>query len=206
MLHILMSFILSINGLVITDENSLKDIVNKVETEKAKYKEYANKLVEMSENKLKATLTTIDNKDDVIDNWLNNYEHIKANSKNPKLKEGFYIFVSFSLPRSLLLSFDETAQKIGARLVIRGLKDNSFKETLKYIQEIRQKGIIVDIDPESFQQHQINLTPAFVMSNGLHYDKIIGNVSVPYVLNKFITEGETSVLSKKYLKKLENDA
>jgi conjugal transfer pilus assembly protein TrbC len=114
-------------------------------------------------------------------------------------KEGFRIFVSFSMPESVLIKLDKIASQIGAKLIIRGLKDNSFKETVTYL-----KGKAVEIDPKSFEQFDIKQVPAFVISDGNKYDKLVGNVSAVYVLDKFINEGELKEQSQNYFKRLSN--
>lgn len=204
MLYILIPLLLSVNSPVITEKNLLQETIKKVENETAKYKDYASQLVAIAENKQTSSTTVNGEKDRVIDKWLNSYEHIKKEAKSLKSKEGLYIFVSLSLPKTLLHNLDKVARKIGARLVIRGLKDNSFKNTLSFIKEIN--GIVIDIDPEHFKQFGINLVPAFVVNEGQKYDKIVGNISIAYVLNKFIAEGDTFALSREYLKRLSNDA
>ena len=206
MLRFVIPILLNINVTNIPDLNSLKETVKKVEEETAKYKNYANKLVAVAENKQTAPISVDDKNSGVIDKWLNDYRQIKNEEKNSKAKEGLYIFVSFSLPNIVLENLDKAAQNCGAKLVIRGLKDNSFKETLNYIKGIRQEGITIDIDPESFRQFGITHVPAFVLSQGAKYDKIVGNISMIYVLNRYASKGDTAVLAKEYLRRLENNA
>jgi len=215
------SFNLS-NSLEVNEPSSMikiiENIKNEIELNKAKYQESIVKAQDEVEKYKPAAITVINNTEaqqakfstinaknpGIIDKWINNYTQIKAGKQTAK--QGLYIFVSFSLPKTLLESLDNTARKVGARLVVKGLKNNSFKETLRYIREIQPEGVIVDIDPESFEQFGINLVPAFVVSEGLKYDKIVGNVSISYTLNKFVAEGSTASLSKEYLKRLDTDA
>jgi conjugal transfer pilus assembly protein TrbC len=207
MLCLLIPLLLSINtnSLAIADMDSLKEAIKKLEEETAKHKNYVNRLVDIAENN-QAKPGPTDDKVGVIDKWLNDYKQIKTQGKSLRTKEGLYIFVSFSLPKTLLENFDKAAKKIGAKLVIRGLKDNSFKETLSYIKGIKQEGITVDIDPESFRQFGITHVPAFIVSQGTNYDKIVGNISIAYVLNKYTEEGNTTFLSKEYLERFKNNA
>jgi len=180
---------------------SIAEALKEVEKHQASISNAINPIVENQ-----TQITVPDNvNSETIDGWLKSYEKIKADAKCSKAKDGFYIFVSFSLPKTLLETLDKTARKIGARLVIRGLKDNSFKETLKYIKEIKQEGIIIDVDPEIFKRFQVNLTPAFVISENQKFDKIVGNVSIAYALSRFASDGENKELSNKYLKRLGND-
>jgi conjugal transfer pilus assembly protein TrbC len=207
MLCLLIPLLLGVNtnSLAIADMDSLKEAIKKLEEETGKQKEYVNRLVDIAENN-QAKPEPTDNKGGAIDKWLNDYKQIKKEGKSSKTKDGFYIFVSFSLPKTLLENLDKTAKKIGAKLVMRGLKDNSFKETLNYIKGIKEEGIVIDIDPESFRQFGISHVPSFIIKEGTKHDKIVGNISIAYVLNKYATEGETSLLSKEYLQRFKKNA
>lgn len=116
-----------------------------------------------------------------------------------KEREGFWIFVSFSMPNNLIANYAKFAQKIGANLVIRGLKNNSFKETIEYIKQIEKQGLKIAIYPQIFKEFQINHVPSFVLSNGKLYDKITGSIGINYVLTQFSYYGELKSQAQKYL-------
>ncbi len=78
-----------------------------------------------------------------------------------------YIFVSFSMPDSALKSYYIEAEQKGVRLVMRGLKNNSFVETKAKADEI---GISFDIDPNLFEKYQITSVPIVVIDN--NQDKV----------------------------------
>ena len=120
-------------------------------------------------------------------------------------KEGLRIFVSFSMPENLLISLDQQARKIGAKLAIRGLKNNSFKETFSYIKSMSAKGLVIDIDPKSFEEFEITQVPAFVINQGDKFDKLVGNVSITYVLKEFSEKGDLKDNALEYLGRLENE-
>ena len=132
------------------------------------------------------------------------YSTLPSGCKASK-KEGFRIFISFSMPSELLISLDQQAKQIGAKLVIRGLKNNSFKETFEYAKSISEQGIRVDIDPKAFDEFGVTQVPAFVINKGTQYDKLVGNVSVAYVLGEFAANGDLKIEAKKYLVRLENE-
>lgn len=117
-------------------------------------------------------------------------------------RNGLLIFVSFSMPSSLLIKLDAIARQAGGKLLIRGLKNNSFKETFAYIKQMQS--IAIDIDPQAFEQFDIKLVPAFVVNEGSKFDKLVGNISVHYALEQFAQHGQTTEKSKMYLKKLDN--
>jgi type-F conjugative transfer system pilin assembly protein TrbC len=130
-------------------------------------------------------------------------------SSNPQL----FIFVSQSVPASSIKELWSQAQRVGGKLLFRGLVGGSFKETEKHIQEL---GIVADIDPTKFEEFEVIHVPTFVLSKtpasptivslarvslADKYDKIIGNVS----LNEFLEQssisgdlkGDAKILHKK---------
>ena len=115
-------------------------------------------------------------------------------------KDGFKIFISFSMAKSQIEKLGQIARKVGAKLVIRGLKNNSFQETIDYSKSIGKEGAAIDIDPKSFKQFDIKLVPSFVVSSGDKFDKITGNVSTRYALETFASKGELPKKAKEYLK------
>jgi conjugal transfer pilus assembly protein TrbC len=110
------------------------------------------------------------------------------------------------MPKTLLNQYDKIARHLGAKLVIRGLKNNSFKETIAYIKEINAQGTVIEINPQRFKEFEINLVPAFVITDGNKaspkFDKLIGNVSIVYAIEKFVSQGDLSILAKGYSEKL----
>lgn len=117
-------------------------------------------------------------------------------------KEGLRIFVSFSMPKQTLVNLDQISQKIGAKLVIRGLKNNSFKETFEFSKSLSKRGVVIDIDPKSFEKYKITQVPAFVINNGDKYDKLTGNVNIAHTLKEFTSSGELKEEAMKYFKRL----
>ncbi|XVN41355.1 MAG: TrbC family F-type conjugative pilus assembly protein [Rickettsia endosymbiont of Argas persicus] len=59
-------------------------------------------------------------------NALAEQEKLLQKIIQPKTYNQIYIFVSFSMPDSALKSYYIEAEQEGARLVMRGLKNNSF--------------------------------------------------------------------------------
>jgi type-F conjugative transfer system pilin assembly protein TrbC len=111
------------------------------------------------------------------------------------------VFVSLGMPESslkqLAMEAEKTTEgqrKLKARLVIRGLLDNSFKTTLTRLQELK---ISVDIDPTLFDLFQVERVPTFircrVTSEGAikeGHDRLTGNIFLRDALEKFETFGE----------------
>lgn len=138
---------------------------------------------------------------------LNEYKELQQAVKGQDAcqasrKDGLKIFISFSMPKEVIQNYDIIARKIGAKLIIRGLINNSFKETMSYIKKLNEQGMIIDIDPRPFSDFKINFVPSFVINSGDKYDKLVGNVSVIYALEQFAANGETAALAKDYLERL----
>jgi len=95
----------------------------------------------------------------------------------------FLIFVSFSMPKSALQALYADAKNQQAVLVLRGLKDSSFKATAEYLKALE---ISVQIDPESFKKYQINRVPTIVAIGDNKFNSISGNISFQYAKQKLL--------------------
>lgn len=85
-----------------------------------------------------------------------------------------YIFVSFSMPDTALKDYYLETQKVGAILVMRGLKDNSFINTKD---KAMQLGISFNVDPNLFEQYQIKQVPVIIIDDGQgQVKKLTGHV------------------------------
>lgn len=110
------------------------------------------------------------------------------------------IFVSQSVPADSIKELWNQAQKVGGKLVFRGLVGGSFKETQSYIQEL---GIVADIDPNKFEEFDVIQVPAFILSKEGKYDKMVGNVSLVEFLEQSSSNGDLSQEAAEYYKKLQ---
>ena len=89
------------------------------------------------------------------------------------------VFVSLSLPDSRLQSLYKEASKRGGRLIMRGLKDNSFVSTKKKFDILK---ISVDLDPTLFEAYDIQRVPTFVCRTEKYARKVSGNVSLSHAM------------------------
>lgn len=95
------------------------------------------------------------------------------------------IFVSFSMPKESIKSWIAQAKKVGAAVYIRGLVNNSFKDTTKAVHELVQDqpgGLL--IDPTLFKKYAIAQVPAVIVTSGDSFDAIYGDVTLDYALEK----------------------
>lgn len=127
-------------------------------------------------------------------------DHQSITSYDVKQAErGLFIFISLSMPEIVLKNLNTLADQLGGRLVMRGLKDNSFKKTVEYIRHLQKQGIKVEIDPKLFEKFKVSLVPTFVLVDGGKVDILRGNVSLLHVLKEFSQRGHNPDLAKEYL-------
>ena len=96
-------------------------------------------------------------------------------------------------------------------IVLRGLKNNSFKQTAEHVQRLSKEGeeAAIIIDPTLFKQFEVERVPAYILAKqekcpvGLSckpsYDKITGNITPKYALEKFVEKGELFLEAKALL-------
>jgi len=138
-------------------------------------------------------------------------EDLKAEVLKPR--PTLQIFVSSSMPISLLKSYAKEAAKYNGVLVLRGLPAGSFHRLAKLVSDIsgdNGEGIAMQIDDEAFKAFNIKIVPTIVLSRsasifseqvqGGAFDKIGGNVTIKYALEVFAKEGDLKENARELLK------
>ncbi|AIL12616.1 hypothetical protein IM40_02275 [Candidatus Paracaedimonas acanthamoebae] len=103
------------------------------------------------------------------------------------------VFASFSMPQATIKKLASDLKKIGGALVIQGLIKNSFKETALTLQKL---GEDVLLDPTLFEKFNVTSVPTFIIFEGdlkddhFIYDRLAGNVSLRFALEKVTQEGD----------------
>ena len=142
----------------------------------------------------------------------------KSNSDEERERQfaGLYIFVSTSMPKPLLKSYLQEANKYGGVLVLKGLPQGSFKELTKFVIDLtgnngnlQEIAANIQIDDEAYEKFKIVSVPTIVLSFDPEYhqnqsatfkfDKMVGNVGVKYPLEEFSKSGELAVQASRYL-------
>ncbi len=107
---------------------------------------------------------------------------LKAGAASPEdLAKGDRVlyFASFSIPESSLRKTVEQAEKVGAVLVLRGLKNDSLLDTAQAIQAlIGRRNVSFQIDPPLFRECGIAEVPCTCYRGW----KVYGDVSLDYAL------------------------
>lgn len=138
-------------------------------------------------------------------------EDLKAEALKPRPR--LQIFVSSSMPISLLKSYAREAIRYNGVLVFRGLPEGSFYRLAKLVSDIsgnNAEGIAMQIDDEAFKAFNVKVVPTIVLSKtasifseqvqGGAFDKIGGNVTIKYALEVFAKEGDLKENARELLK------
>lgn len=109
------------------------------------------------------------------------------------------VFASFSLPLESWKELSLFLEKTHGTFVLRGIPDNSFPLFSKKVQELRKAGVnaSIEINPDAFEQYDIQAVPALVLVSHHKSDKITGNVSPEASLRMIEERGETSGFAKR---------
>ena len=119
-----------------------------------------------------------------------------------------YVAVSLSMPTEDLRALARDAQKSGAQLVIRGLVNGSFKETIARAKQVfdEHSASGLAIDPQVFRAFDVKAAPTFIAAAGVvqpcgslgclpsaaAYDKVAGNISMEAALTALATAGTSA--------------
>ena len=102
---------------------------------------------------------------------LHNQSQLDGSRAGGRAANGAMLFVSLSMPESLLLQMADEAHHFGIPVLLRGLVNNKMPDTLHLIAKLKQdagkKKLTFDgfeIDPVWFQQFNITAVPALVVT------------------------------------------
>lgn len=112
-------------------------------------------------------------------------------------------FVSFSMPEDSLKAILEQVDRVGGTVLLRGLLNNSFKDTATVVAGlVEENGAGFGVDPKLFAKYDITAVPAFVVPGGDDFDKISGNLSLSAALEALANEGGNPQAARHLLAKL----
>jgi conjugal transfer pilus assembly protein TrbC len=155
----------------------------------------------------------------LIDAFMNEAKLGLKNKQGPQGAPDAILFVSFSMPDSLLLGLADQAAQFNIPIVIKGLVNNDFKQTVATFSRLSHEGQKqhlnfkgVSIDPVWFTQFNITAVPALVVSKppaSCHaaricanqpFDVVYGNTQLKKGLEIIAERGEnSSLVAKKIL-------
>lgn len=147
----------------------------------------------------------------VFANSIETFDSINQSFVQKREEANFYIFASFSLSDNVLREMIDYAKVYNGIIVFRGLENNSFKVTSEHIQKIAKEDAeaAIIIDPTLFTKFEIKQVPSFIiakeelcaaqMNCSNSYDKLTGNVTPRFALEKFAEKGELSTYAARIL-------
>lgn len=160
--------------------------------------------------KIKSSQTQSEHKT-LIDTLMQKNKDNLQSTQKPQGAEGALLFVSFSMPESLLFALSDEAARYHIPLIINGLVDGDFKKTIdtfKHLNSEAQKQHLsfkgVSIDPIWFSQFHITSVPALVVTEPLKtcprgqscvnqpFDVVYGNAHIKNALELIAQKGEAA--------------
>ncbi len=82
----------------------------------------------------------------------------------PNAGPGLLIFISFEMPEPTLARLVDQAARARASLVLRGLVNNSLRDTVERVQRlVGSRQVSVQIDPQAFDRFAVTRTPSFAL-------------------------------------------
>ena len=159
------------------EKEHLKKMLAEIKPTNKTYEEKGRNLSETHQNKLKCSLSA-------------------GLTSDPQTS--LYVFVSFSLPDETWLTLSKELEKVGGIFILRGLPENSFKNLALKVQALRKKGLKIplQVDPRLFTKFDVQAIPTFVINEEEKFDKLSGNVSLAFALEKMSLRGETENAKK----------
>ena len=130
-----------------------------------------------------------------------------------KPRPALQIFVSSSMPKSLLRDYAKEASIYGGVLVFRGLPKGSMIKLTELVRDISDEDYpaAMQIDDESFTMYGVDSVPAIILSQNAgfgqidkqiqEHDKIYGNVPIRYALESFAKSGKLTDRAAQILEK-----
>lgn len=142
-----------------------------------------------------------------------------------KVADGAILFVSFSMPASLIIDMANQAQSLGIAVIIRGLVDNKMPQTLQRIMDLKRLAKSmhkpfsgIGIDPVWFEQFHITAVPALVVTRrpagciaqsyckDQPFDVVYGNAPISESLKEIASRGSKvpAGVAKRILKRVQS--
>lgn len=103
------------------------------------------------------------------------------------------IFATFAMSDQALQNYARDLEKVGGRLIVRGLVDDSFTATKKRLETL---GVPIDIDPPLFELFGVEHVPTIIHAQHQkgeyrqeNADRIAGQVTLDYAVEVFSQSG-----------------
>lgn len=104
-------------------------------------------------------------KTESLDDVVARFNGAKGEAKGKPGQSDFIIFVSFSMPKDILMDLARQAKETGAVMVVRGFVNGSMMQTKQAALEVNKAGVPWEVNPELFKAFQVESVPTFVVAS-----------------------------------------
>lgn len=114
---------------------------------------------------------------------------VETSTDEPEL----FVFISSSMPKRTLADLSKELERVNGTFVIAGLPNQSWTELVSWIRSLESAGVTapVQVYPQLFSEHKVDQVPLFLVCEESACDKLAGNVSLEWALERMTEFGET---------------
>lgn len=104
-----------------------------------------------------------------------------------------FVLISSSIPERTLADLSKELERVNGAFVIAGLPNQSWTELVSWIRSLESAGVTapIQIYPQLFSEHRVDQVPLFLVCEESTCDKLAGNVSLEWALERMAEFGET---------------
>ncbi|RZQ33252.1 type-F conjugative transfer system pilin assembly protein TrbC [Vibrio vulnificus] len=157
----------------------------------------------------------------LIAQYKNPYQE-KADPTGGKKLSTLMVFVSSSMPESMLIEMATQTQKAGGHMMLNGFIGGKLSSTISFMMNVFQEtGVIIDIDPNMFELFKVTSVPQIIVTSEPlkpcspdqaeceyvlpTHDRMRGNVTLYYALEQFSWNGQASATALEHLGQLQSE-
>ena len=137
-----------------------------------------------------------------------NHPEFDSQSESLNPRPTLQIFVSSSIPKTLLRQYAQEAKRYGGVLILRGLPNGSIHKLTDLVMEIStDNSAPMQIDDQSFKAFGVNVVPTIVLSQSKSifaepnkYDKVTGSITIQAALRIFSKSGDLANEARRLLR------
>jgi len=196
-------------GLVSSDLTWIKDITHNMEKLSRSCQTEARSIVEKATKAAKNPQNCVLAQELATKGREIGQKSLKGKNSDIARYSQLLVFVSFSMPIPTLKVLAQDVNRVGGKLVLRGLVKGRFPEILIKLQELQEELLI---DPTLFEAYQIEAVPTFILreqttesaEENITYDALRGNVSLEFALEQFAEKGDMKEPAQQLLQHLKD--
>lgn len=157
----------------------------------------------------------------LIAQYKNPYQEKESPTEGKELPT-LMVFISSSIPDSMLLELAKQTKKAGGVMVLNGFIDGKLSNTILYMKQIiDETAVMINIDPNMFELFKVKSVPEIVVTSEPlkpcspdqgqceyqipKHDRMKGNVTLYYALEQMSWSGDSSSAALEHLSQLQSD-